>query len=733
MGQHSSLHLFTKLAVWGCGQSRFERCRIAAAHKLATSTNARVQESSTRLQGAAMFRRWGANRFIFVSLSVLLTCSSSSRADIELFVSPTGHDSAAGTTAAPLATIAAAQLRLRELRSSAKTSDDAHVWIAEGVYQLADELEFTEQDNARSGGHTIYEALPGHNVILRGGVTIPLTAWKTTSDARLPETSRSHVRVVDLATMAVDEVGHHPRRGQHSTMHPVPLELFSGKARLPVASWPNDGQWASIDSAITNSRSWSVKGLRSVDLPVGARAHGFWQFDWQDSCEPVAIQSVKNNGATEHRITIDAQHAEHVTTIRSGARFHIENLITELDAPGEWYHDIDQHLLYAWLPEINEHEDMFVSTIETPISFYDVNNYTIRGLTIEGARACCLEIAGGEDVCIEYCQIRHAGNLGAHIYHGQRHCIAHCEITSTGAGAIRVDGGHRETLQSSEHVIEFNRLHDYAQLQLAYRPAVNVYGVGVTVRHNAIFDAPHAAIVLHGNEHLVEYNDIHHVCQQTDDVGAVYLAHNPTFRGNVIRNNHIHDLGGFSHNGVIGIYLDDFASGTEVTHNVLERAGRGVAIGGGRDNVVENNLFLDCLAAVQIDCRGTTWAKYYVKGNHSHFERYLGEIEASRELYNARYPELANLKNDSPELAKGNRIQRNLFDAPIGIDLQDGLNEQLVQVDANYAGAKSMLAETGKRFVPQADSLAAKTGFEAIDLTGREAASPSDVRLIDKK
>ncbi len=82
-----------------------------------------------------------------------------------------------------------------------------------------------------------------------------------------------------------------------------------------------------------------------------------------------------------------------------------------------------------------------------------------------------MEVAGGTDVRLEDCQLRHAGNLGVHIYHGTDHCVSHCEITSTGAGAIRVEGGERDTLTSCGHVIEANRLHDYAQLHLTYRPA----------------------------------------------------------------------------------------------------------------------------------------------------------------------------------------------------------------------------------------------------------------------
>lgn len=696
---------------------------FCAAFKLATSTNARVLELSTRSLGAAMRLWFGVSRFVCVTLCAHLLSSTCVFADIELFVSPTGNDRAAGTAAAPLATLSGAQTRLRELRADQATSGDAQVWIAEGLYELYEPLEFTAADNPVDDAATTYEALPGHRVVVRGGAAIPTHAWQNSvNDERIPPNVREHVRVVDLSAVDVERSDtDHPRRARHTTMHPVPLELFCGDKRLPVAAWPNH-DWAKVESPDNQQLSWNIAGLRPVHSPAGVRAHGFWQHDWQDSCEPISLKTISSGKTRISQATVAAAHASHVKAIRQDARFRIENLLSELDMPGEWYHDTEKHCLYAWLPEQAELTDLFVSTIDTSISFYDVENLTLRGLTIEGARACCVEVAGGKQVCLEYCQIRHAGNLGAHIYHGQHHTISHCEITSTGAGAIRVDGGHRETLLSCEHIIEHNRLHDYAQLQLAYRPAVNVYGVGVTVRHNAIFDAPHAAIVLHGNEHVIEHNDIHHVCQETDDVGAIYLAHNPTYRGNIIRYNHIHDLGGFSQTGVIGIYLDDFASGTQVTHNVLERAGRGVAIGGGRDNVVENNVFLDCLAAVQIDCRGRTWAESFVKGNRSPYYQYLSQIEAFFDVYAERYPELATLLSDSPELAKGNRIERNLYDSAIGIDLHDGLDEKLVQVRDNFAEAKSLLVE-GNRLSPRPDSAASRAGFEAIDLDSTGSAT----------
>jgi hypothetical protein len=48
------------------------------------------------------------------------------------------------------------------------------------------------------------------------------------------------------------------------------------------------------------------------------------------------------------------------------------------------------------------------------------------------------------------------------------------------------------------------------------------------------------AIGLGGNEHLIQGNEIHSVCTDTDDVGAFYMGRDYTCRGNIVRYNYFH-------------------------------------------------------------------------------------------------------------------------------------------------------------------------------------------------
>jgi hypothetical protein len=58
---------------------------------------------------------------------------------------------------------------------------------------------------------------------------------------------------------------------------------------------------------------------------------------------------------------------------------------------------------------------------------------------------------------------------------------------------------------------------------------------------------------------------------------------------------------------VQAVYLDDQLSGTIITDNLFENCMTGVVLGGGRDNVVMFNHFVDTDLAVHLDNRGMNW------------------------------------------------------------------------------------------------------------------------------
>lgn len=626
-----------------------------------------------------ILRRHGRACAWMVGCAALLLANWVAASEEQLFVSPTGSDAATGTAGEPLASLHGAQRRLRAIRK-ADPETAIRITLAAGDYYLAQPVAFTAADSGTAQAPVTIEAAPDAVVRIIGGRIV--NDFKPVEDkailARLTPAAQQQVVVADLASQGITNIGEFVARGHEHELHPAGLELFYKGQLAKLARWPNQG-WALTQKPQDEQSRTRFHYTGPAPRPWAnlgdVWAHGFWEADWSDAWQPVIAHD-----AAKRSLTI--QRSEEVSDVRNNARFYVCNVLEELDQPGEYCVDRATGQAYFWPPAKLEAGDVVVSQVEHPLSFYDVSHFTVRGLTFDVARACLVEIVRGEQVVLERCQLRNAGNLAINIYDGRKHCVRDCVVADCGEGGLRVEGGDRQTLTPGEHVIANNEIRNYARTCLAWRSAIGVHGVGIRIENNSISDGPDGAIWLSGNDHVVERNEIHHVCLETADVGAIYLGHDWTERGNVIRHNYLHNLGRFNRRDVMAVYLDDFASGTLVQGNVFVDAGRGVVIGGGRDNVVENNIFIDGAAGVQVDSRGTTWAKNYIEGDKAALPERLASVPA--ELYIKRYPELASLLRDEPAIAKGNRIDRNIFLSPITIDLHDNLTTRQVAQQGNW-------------------------------------------------
>ena len=203
-----------------------------------------------------------------------------------------------------------------------------------------------------------------------------------------------------------------------------------------------------------------------------------------------------------------------------------------------------------------------------------------------------------------------------------------------------------------------NHVYRFARLQRTYAGAVHLNGVGNRAAHNLIHDAPHLAMEFIGNDHLIEYNHIHHVAQETGDVGALYTGRDWTARGNVIRYNFMHDLLGPGVVGSMGVYLDDCICGTEVYGNVIHKATYALHSGGGRDNIFRNNIVTESKHAVHIDTRCAD-----IDAVREKMPIYWDRLEAvpyRQPPWSERYPELVNILDDDLGMPKRNVVERNV-------------------------------------------------------------------------
>jgi len=205
-----------------------------------------------------------------------------------------------------------------------------------------------------------------------------------------------------------------------------------------------------------------------------------------------------------------------------------------------------------------------------------------------------------------------------------------------------------------------------------------MYGVGLTAAHNEMHDAPHLAILYSGNDITIEYNEIYDVCYNTRDGGAIYAGRNWSTYGNLIRYNYLHDITSplATESGPVGIYLDDSLSGQEVYGNILQDCG-GLAmlVGGGRNNIIKNNLFIGVRSALSYDDRAYGgyftagyWFAHMVLPEHTTLWDSLYNMPYQTGIWAEKYPELAKVSTDrsnpdAPEFAvcpAGSIVENNV-------------------------------------------------------------------------
>lgn len=606
---------------------------------------------------------------------------------VNLYLAPNGRDEWSGKfsepnrakTNGPFATLERARDEIRKLRADGR-APSVTVWIRGGVYERTQPFRLTSEDSGSEESPVVYRAWQNESPRFLGGRIVRGFTPVTDPDVltRFSEEAREKVLQLDLAAHGIENLGRFSRRGFGGRAAPAHLELFFGGRRMAVARWPNDG-WthiaAIVEGGASDGHGGEVGRLTSGFYYEGDRParwknlqnvwlHGYWAWDWANSYEQLA-----EINAETRLLKTKAPHG--VYGFRKGQRFYFLNVLEELDAPGEYYVDRDAGKLYFWPPEPIEKQAAAVSVLERPlIQLQNVSHTQFIGLTFEISRGHGIEVNGGENVLIAGCTLRNLGNYGVVVNAGVRHRVVSSDVYHTGDGGIQINGGDRKTLTPARHEVINTHIHRFAEWSRTYQPAVLITGVGNRIAHCRIHDGPHNAILLGGNEHVIELNDISRVCLETGDAGAFYMGRDYTQRGNVIRHNYFHHLskvGGLQAETfpeVMAVYLDDNTSGITVFGNVFYKAGRAVFIGGGRDNVVENNVFVDCDPAVAIDGRGLDKSPTWQNQIYKDLKPKLDAMRPHEAPYRERYPELLDLDKyyaaDGGVPPENNRIARNV-------------------------------------------------------------------------
>ncbi|MCX8063699.1 MAG: right-handed parallel beta-helix repeat-containing protein [Candidatus Hydrogenedentes bacterium] len=581
---------------------------------------------------------------------------------------------------------------IEELNNKGALPDGGiEIVLTEGTYKISETLIFKRTHSGEENRPVIIRSKDDFRAKIIGGIEIK--NFKKFSDtsgnerinkavldkiyvADLKEYGVSPLPPLELAGFGSQRVRDSDRSYDNYRTFPYP-ELFFNGTPMILARYPNNGfiNVAGVEGEVV-SETPHYKVMKNVVLKIQGCSlinwakepnillHGYWHFDWADSYELVE-SVIPEEGKVKLKDSSSAY------GYREGARFYALNLLCELDSPGEWYLDRENSLLYFYPPESIENATIEFSISEKPVFIFDnAKHVYIENIDFSLFAGNILQIFGGKDIKVLGCSFSKSGGYGITIDGGYGHTVQSCDFTYLGKGGVSLRGGDRKILEKSGFIVDNCYFSDLARVDKTYNPAVYAYGVGHTISHNLIRNNPSSAFRVDGNDITIEYNEICNVLKESDDQGALDTWGNPTYRGLVIRHNFWHHIGNWDKEGLKmqgAIRLDDSISGVHIYGNVFYKACAydgffgAVQIHGGKDNLIENNIFAEC--SVGISC--TPWAKQYWD---DFVKSILDKQEIDMNLYSSRYPEIKELnENINKNIARNNifwRCKRMLLRAP---------------------------------------------------------------------
>lgn len=631
-------------------------------------------------------------RSILIALAGLLAAPLA--AAVEFHVAPTGDDAHPGSMERPF-------LTLEQARDAARTAKGSTIRLAPGTWRLKRTFELDVRD---SGTHFI----GGGKARITGGIEVPAHAVRPVEDAavlaRLQPDVRGRLLEVDLRSLGVTDFGAMGPRGFGRAYIPAPVELLVDDEPLTLSRWPKGKEGEPMGAVIDPG---AARQVGNVPPHGGSFAFtGDRPLRWKDATD-TWITGFFMHGYADDTLQVKAFDLERktITTVQAHGygfgtgkpwnRWTALNLLEEIEKPGEYMADPKAGKIY-FLPPAGRSATsrMEASVLKEPlVAIEGATDVVFDGVDFECSRGMGVYIERGSGNRIRNATLRNLGivavcigqgvtgdtgtparpmsrELGAyhgHLYGhatwdrqgGTGHRVEHCRIYNTGSGGVSLGGGDRLKLVPAGNVVEDCDIHHFNRWDRTYRTAVNIDGVGNVVRHCAIHDCPGSAFLLHGNDHVIEYNEIHHAMLDGDDMAAFYMGRDPSERGNIIRFNYWHDLARSL--GTHAIYLDDVGGdGTRIQGNVFVRAGNldTIFINGGSDVTMEDNLFVSCVSALRVNGKDGNMRWLTQTGR---FESLLKAIRYNEPPWSEHYPEFRDYLAVTRTLPRNRIFRRNLL------------------------------------------------------------------------
>lgn len=343
------------------------------------------------------------------------------------------------------------------------------------------------------------------------------------------------------------------------------------------------------------------------------------------------------------------------------------NYLDEIDVPGEWALDFkDGKIYYYPTGDLTKQMITLSDNKASIIKMSDASYIQWLGFTVEGGMGNGIEMQRSHHMKLAGNKVCYVTGTGIVDYYGNNNLIQSNDVFEIGAAGISIGySGDRPTLTASNSRINNNHISNIGTL-ISLEGIVIRESVGIKVDHNLIHDTPKAAVKYTSDNNLLfEYNEIHNTSLVESDSGAFYTPQDWTSYGNVLRYNFIHH-NKRSH----GFYFDDGDSGDIVSKNIIQQSQIAFIMGGGHDNLAQNNLIIASRAAGQIDDRGitrgytatSTYAQNLINKNPTSgaWLQYGKDLKATYGYTTNLWADILN-PEWHPEYPNGSSISNNVF------------------------------------------------------------------------
>jgi len=403
------------------------------------------------------------------------------------YVSPQGNDANAGTSQADA------------WRSIARVQQ------ASGSLQAGDQVLF------QRGG-----TFPGHLTLnVSGSPAQPIVIGAFGSGPQ---------PVISGATNVTGWSVHQGNIWRANVAQPVKYVHVNGTL-MTLARYPNTG-WLRVNTASTTQ-------LNSASL---TQANGYWNgaelvlrsTNW---CYENAVVNNFNNGTLAFP-SIVYNPGNHQWG------FFLCNKLSELDSPGEWYHDAIAGVLYFWAPNNADPNSLAVlaSIYESGVEIgWQRQYFTIQDLAFSGQRYAGVYSGGGAHVTVTGCTFERS-------YFGIRSYASYSTYTNN---IVRNTYASGMGILDHHSTVSNNTVSDIALVPGLGESFWGYYGMYVSgetnvVRGNRISRTGNSALFLGGSP-LVEQNIITDVLLTVNDGGGIYWD---SADGAIIQDNFVSNVGG---------------------------------------------------------------------------------------------------------------------------------------------------------------------------------------------